>query len=145
MTEDNDANIHELDRAFTLPDVIEDVELRELYEVLVARMRREAEHLPMNTVQQLLIERIAFNYIAMRWYEARRLFAHTTAQKEFNTFWLSMTREFNAQLRAQDDEARNALIKQIVGIITDVLTPEDPAIRERLRDRFSDAFKEYGI
>ena len=55
-----------LDGAFYLPEHIEDTNLRQLYEVLVSRMRREAATLPMNTVQQLLIERIAYNYIVMR-------------------------------------------------------------------------------
>lgn len=140
-----DSNYTDLDAAFTLPEVIEEPALRELYEVLVHRMRQEASHLPMSTVQQLLIERIAYNYIVLRWYEMRSLFAHTTAQKEFNTFWLSMTQEFNRQLRAQDEAARTALIKQIFTIITETLAGEDQSVAARIRARFSSALSEQGF
>jgi hypothetical protein len=49
----------DLDPAFVLPENIADDRLRGLYEVIVQRLRHEARDLPMNTVQQLLIERIA--------------------------------------------------------------------------------------
>jgi hypothetical protein len=144
-SEQSHEDYRDLDAAFTLPDVIEDQALRGLYEVLVARMRDEASHLPMSTVQQLLIERIAYNYIVLRWYEMRQMFAHTTAQKDFNTFWLSMTQEFNRQLRAQDDAARNALLKQIFAIISDTLSGEDSEVSDRLSTRFSQALAEQGF
>src|SRR5690349_10250926 len=111
------SNLEDLDAAFELPDIVDDPKMRALYEVLVARMREEARHLPMNTVQQLLIERIATNYIVLRCKERGELggFAHTSVQKDYNTFWLTMTAEFNRMLGKGDVGAgdRKALLKEV--------------------------------
>lgn len=110
--------LDDLDAAFTLPETVEDVQLRGLYEVLVHRMRKEAENLPMNTVQQLLIERIAYNYIVMRSRERGELggFVNSNSQKDFNAFWLSMTQEFNRMLSKTETlggNERKALLREI--------------------------------
>lgn len=134
-----------LDSIFVLPDNIDDPDLRMAYEVIVARMRREAAHCAVSTVQQLLIERIAYNYIVLRWNEARDSFAHTTAQKEFNSFWLSMTQEFNRTLRSTDQEYRSALLRQIADVISETLAAEDQEVTARILPRFVEAFKELGM
>lgn len=110
--------LDDLDAAFTLPASLEDTQLRALYEVLVHRMRKEAENLPMNTVQQLLIERIAYNYIVMRSRENGEFggFTNANAQKDFNTFWLSMTQEFNRMLGKAEmmgGNERKTLLREI--------------------------------
>lgn len=125
-----------LDTAFSLPENIEDPKLRELYEVLVSRMRKEAEGLAMNTVQQLLIERIAYNYIVMRSREAGDLGGFNTASvaKEFNSFWLSMTQEFNRLLSkpgAMAGHERKTLLHDIQSKILDTInrSVSDPKTR----------------
>jgi hypothetical protein len=140
-----------LDLAFTLPDNIADPNLRQLYEILVVRMRRESAHLPMNTVQQLLIERIAYNYIVMRSKEAARSpqqggFQHATQQKEYNTFWLSMTQEFNKQLKTVDSDFRAQIMKAMAAAVADVLRDiDDPILQSRLRMRIADALEREGL
>lgn len=134
-----------LDSIFVLPDNIDDPELRMAYEIIVARMRKEAAHCAVSTVQQLLIERIAYNYIVLRWNEARDSFAHTTAQKEFNSFWLSMTQEFNRTLRVTDQEYKSALLSQIAEVISETMAVEDPDVVDRIMPRFVDAFKKLGL
>jgi hypothetical protein len=144
------APLDDLDIAFSLPDNIEDERMRRLYEILVARMRREASHLSANTVQQLLIERIAYNYIVLRVKEAAagtaNGFAHATAQKEFNTFWLSMTQEFNKQLKGTDADFRSSFMVEIAKVVQSVIAevPEGP-LRARLRDKLAEAFDERGL
>lgn len=134
-----------LDEIFVLPDNIDDPDLRVAYELIVARMRKEASHCAMSTVQQLLIERIAYNYVVLRWNEARDSFAHTTAQKEFNSFWLSMTQEFNRTLRVTDQEYKTALLGQIAEVISETMAVEDQEVVERIMPRFVDAFKKLGL
>lgn len=140
-----------LDLAFRLPDNIEDANLRQLYEILVVRMRRESAHLPMNTVQQLLIERIAYNYIVMRWKEMQPVgndggFQHATQQKEYNTFWLSMTQEFNKQLRATDADYRAQVLKAMASVVADVLKEiEDPMLQAKMRMRIADNLAREGL
>jgi hypothetical protein len=136
-----------LDAAFTLPDHIEDVKLRELYEVLVNRMRAEAADLPMNTVQQLLIERIAYNYIVMREKERGALggFHNTNSQKDFNTFWLSMTQEFNRMLtkaEVMSGQERKALLREVQQLILNTVNHAvtDPRMRSSLLTSMATAF-----
>lgn len=140
-----------LDLAFHLPENIGDPNLRKLYEILIFRMRRESAHLPMNTVQQLLIERIAYNYIVMRHKEAAISpedggFQHATQQKEYNTFWLSMTQEFNKQLRATDADFRAQVMKAMAVVVADVLKEiEDPILQSRMRMRIADNLAREGL
>lgn len=143
--------LQDLDAAFELPDVVTDPKLRELYEVLVFRMRQEARHLPMNTVQQLLIERIAYNYIVLRSKERGELGGFGTAniQKDYNSFWLGMTSEFNRLLgksEAMSGSDRKALLKDIQSIIVQtVATVEDESVRAHLLEQMATAFEKAGI
>ncbi len=143
--------LEDLDAAFTLPDSVDDPTLRQLYEVLVARMRAEARHLPMNTVQQLLIERIAFNYIVLRAKEGGQLggFAHASIQKDYNTFWLSMTSEFNrllGKVEPLSNADKKGFLREIQAIIVKTLdTVDDPKVRSGLFEKLAAAFQEAGI
>lgn len=141
-----------LDAAFHLSDNVEDEQLRGLYEVLVARMRNEAAELPMNTVQQLLIERIAYNYIVLRDRENGSMggFATASAQKDFNTFWLSMTQEFNRMLcktETMNGSDRKALLKEVQQLILSTVNASvnDPKTRSALLVNMASAFENVKI
>ncbi len=145
-------NLDALDGAFTLPDSVDNPQLRALYEVLVHRMRKEAKDLPMNTVQQLLIERIAFNYIVLRAREAGELGGFTTAagQKDYNTFWLSMTQEFNRMLTKTETlsgNERKVLLKQVQQLILQAVNSSvhDPKTRSDLLSNMAAAFEHVHI
>lgn len=140
--------LEDLDAAFELPEIIEDPKLRGLYEVLVHRMRDEAQHIPMNTIQQLLIERIAYNYIVLRSKERGELGGFNTAsiQKDFNTFWLDMTREFNRMLgkgEAMNTGEKKALLKEIQQVIVQTVskTVADAKTRSDLLVNLATAFE----
>lgn len=142
----------DLDAAFTLPELVEDARLRSLYEVLVQRMRKEAEQLPMNTVQQLLIERIAYNYIIMRARENGDFGGTGTpsAQKEFNAFWLSMTQEFNRMLSKAEQiggHERKNLLREIQQIILQTVNSSvnDPKTRSDILVSMAAAFEHIKI
>jgi len=144
-------NLEELDGAFELPANVSDPKMRELYEVLVAKMRADARHLPMNTVQQLLIERICYNYIVLRSKEAGELggFGSASVQKDYNTFWLSMTSEFNKLLGKVEPLSgadKKAFLREMQQIIVNtVSTVPDPKTRSGLLERFAAAFEHAGI
>ncbi len=146
------ARLDDLDAAFELPDVVEDARLRSLYEVLVHRMRTEAQDLPMNTVQQLLIERIAFNYIVLRSKERGELggFATAAVQKDYNTFWLSMTAEFNKLLGKAESlqgAERKKLLQEIQQTILQTVNASvtDPQTRSALLVNMAAAFENVKI
>jgi hypothetical protein len=143
--------LQELDAAFELPEaMVANERLRGLYEVLVARMRNEARNLPMNTVQQLLIERIATNYIVLKAREAGEGggFTTTAGQKDYNTFWLSMTQEFNRMLgRADAKDDRAALLREMQTIIVNTLatTIADPRQRRMALEKMATAMEKAGV
>lgn len=132
-----------LTRAFQLPEwASEDPELVELHQQIVLHLRHEAAGLPMNTIQQLLLERIAFNYIVLKYKEEHNQFHRPTEQKDFNTWWLSMTQEFNKLLMANQDKLREALLLEVQDIVTSSLSlissPEERrAVRRDLAERFA--------
>lgn len=136
------AGLEDLDGAFELTPLIQDSNLRGLYEVLVARLRSEAAHVPMNTIQQLLIERIAANYIMLKARESVPIgqaggFEHGTALKDFNTFWLRMTAEFNSQLHRSGFSDHEATLRKVRDIIVSELAAvEDGDLRNQLTDKF---------
>jgi hypothetical protein len=140
-----------LDKAFTIPDWLDNAALREVYEVIVARMRTEAAHIPMNTVQQLLIERIAFNYIVMKFRESRPLgdeqgFQHAGVIKDWNTFWLASTREFADLLVKFRPSDKQAILNQVQSAISEVLgTMADTSLRNELLQRFVATFERAGL
>lgn len=139
-------DIASLDGAFELTELVTDQRLRDLYEVIVARLRREAANLPMNTIQQLLIERIAANYILMKARERLPIgdaqgFSHTTAVKDFNTFWLSMTKEFNSTLYRSGVNDHEETIRRVRDIIvSELANVEDDRLRNDLTERFVHRF-----
>ncbi len=146
------ARLDDLDPAFHLPDTVEDQNLRNLYEVIVHRMRTEARDLPMNTVQQLLIERIANNYIFLRARENGQHggFQTAAAQKDYNTFWLSMTQEFNRMLSKADTLTgvdRQKLLRDIQQLIVQTVNGSvtDPKTRSDLLVNMATAFESVKI
>jgi hypothetical protein len=113
-----------LDRLYTLPEWLEDDTLREMYEVLVARLRREIAHVPLSTVQNLLVERLVANYCILRYRENRTLgdaqgFQHAGVEKEFNTYWLAINKQFEDLLIKFKPDDKKALLDHI----KDVLIP----------------------
>ncbi len=139
--------------AYTLPAFVGE-ELQVLHTELVSRLRAEAQHLPhMGTVAELLIERIAFNYIILKYKEGavegdgRIGFTHERNQKEFNTFWLTMTQEFNKITHGGLDasEMKNFIIGQVSDAMSTVLSDLDPTTAAALRERFSHSFAEIGL
>jgi hypothetical protein len=140
-----------LDSLFTLPDWITNQALREAYEVMVARMRHEAANVSMNTVQQLLMERLAFNYVVLRTREDLPLgdlqgFQDARSQRDFNTFWLSTTKEFNDLLAKNIQPNRDGVLLHVQRIVADVLgTIDDGALRNELIQRFVETFEREGL
>lgn len=136
------ADTEGLEFAFELPEYLKDEpQYASMYVSIIERLRREANGLPMSTVQQLLLERIASFYTTMKHKENTGGFTHPSQQKEFMAFWLSMTQEFNKILMAGADHRREALMKEIQAIVSNILESitdpdEKRSVRKMLKDQF---------
>lgn len=130
-----------LAEAFKLPQSIQDSEaMAGLHAEIVLRLRREAAGLSMNTVQQLLLERIATFYVQTKIRELEGV--GVKELRELNSFWLSMTQEFNRLLLASQDKLRDALFMEIQKVLESALkeTVDDADTRKKLRMRLAGDF-----
>lgn len=131
-----------LDWAFHLPaDVPENY--IELHRTIVARLRSEAAGFPMNTIQTLLLERIAYNYVVIRMKEdgVVQRFIRANEARDYNSFWMSMTQEFNKLLSSGQDKLRDVLLLQVKDVVDDAVNSvEDEDTRKKLRLALSEGF-----
>lgn len=119
-----------------------------IYREMVAQLRAEAAGLPMNTVQHLLIERIAYDYVYIRIREEEMRLGDNTStfnrpnvHKEYNNFWLDMTKEFHKQLTSGNDKLREALLMEVQAAVQNAVnTVKDPETRQSLRRTLSEEF-----
>lgn len=125
----------DLDAAFELSPTVVEEKWRLLYEHIVARMRAEADGMPMTVVQQMLLERIAANYIYMKRKESLGQFPSDAAQKQAVTYWLSMTENFNKMLLKKGPEhMRTQIYKEVTEKVLNVFSKiTDPTLRDVLQ------------
>lgn len=158
MTEavDSIPPLDDIDAIFELPDVIDDAQLRTVYESLVVRLRRELQVAlakPPSTIQLLITERAAFNYVLMKQKDKKGVgnqvtgWAHMTAVKEFNAFWLNLAESLNKMMQAGQTEYREALIAQVGTVVNGVLRDEvpDENTRKVLRSRLASELMALGL
>jgi hypothetical protein len=143
------AFLDSLDDAFTLPpELVDNPRLQRLYEVIVSRMRRESQGVPMNTIQTLLMERIALNYIVMKAREQGLINPlSVAAQKDHQTWWLAMTAQFNKQLnKATEMEVKEKILLEVTNVIINVLSKvPDPKLKLQLKQDLMAGFEAAGI
>jgi hypothetical protein len=126
-------------------------ELVDMHEVLVKRFQAEAAHIPMNTVQQLLIERMATHYVFLRWKEGKTKdgqmsgFDHGRDFKDQNTFWLAMTQEFNRLLKQYDPNAPEKQAERLANVLEQVFAGMHVDVAGPLRERFGEALESAGL
>jgi phosphoenolpyruvate carboxylase len=138
------------DSMFAVPQCIKDDEaaddLIEIYWVFVARLQDEVKFLPLNTLQQMLLERVVTNYVLIRWRERKGLksvdgYESAHAAKDANGTWLTTHKELNAQLKLTQDDFRTnyaALVAEAVADSMADFTPEmQPLIRKSLAKHFA--------
>jgi hypothetical protein len=135
------ANWDDLDTAFDLPEGIED-RWRTLFEHLVARVRQETEHLPLNTMVQLQIERNLTLYVKIKQREAAPPgspggYPDQAIALDDNKFWLALTSALNDQvfkMKASDAKAaRDEIMGRLKPVLAEFLQKLPDTHRERLR------------
>jgi hypothetical protein len=133
------ADWERLDSAFTLPEDTPQ-ELAFLYEELCARIRRETDHLPLNALVQLQIERNLYRYIKIKHRERFAIghpqgFASLSEARDEEVLWLNSTKILNDQvfrIRASD---RKAVEDQVKGEVKTVLAAFIEKLPGEHRDR----------
>jgi len=129
----------DLDAAFTLPEGIPD-DLRVLYEHLTARVRRETDHLPLNTLVQLQIERTLSRYIRLKTREMHPIghpdgFATLAEARDEEKLWLEYTKALNDQVFKMKAGDRKAVKDELMGEVKTVLAEFIKRLPEEHRTR----------
>lgn len=141
--------LDDLDRAFKLPEHIseESPELGHLFEVMVIRLRREAQHVGLPTLQLLLIERVANLYVQMKYLEETQGWTKASEQKDFNTFWLAIATELGRNMRGADAEAKQHIVQAMANVVLSVIKTEisDEAEQSLFKQKLANALVEAGL
>jgi len=148
MSADDRTPEERLDPIFDHPEL--DDRWQGMYQEMIAQLRSEAAGLPMSTVQSLLIERIAYDYVYIRMREeemhtgdSSSSFNRPNVHKEYNNFWLDMTKEFHKVLNSGQDKLRQALLLEIQSVVSKAVdTIPDNSIRKSVRLALAEGFAE---
>lgn len=110
--------------------------LKEIHKVVIARLLDEAPDA--DTLELMLMERVAFLYIYIRAKENKQLFAHDRAYKETLQLWVGLAADLRKQrLRSvEEDKIRMEVIKEVAVALKEALKGIDPAKSAEVQDRF---------
>jgi hypothetical protein len=141
------------DSMYSLPQFVSEStpDLVETFNVLLVRLQREMSESGCNTLDYMLMERDLNNYIILKWRERRATgqaggFEHTTAAKDFNSFWLGTHKELNARMSAKSPEDIKAGVVALHAKGLEYgLAKLDAVTAERVRRVLSSAFAEVGL
>lgn len=125
-------------------------DLVEMHAVLLKRLQDESIGVGLTTIQQLLLERIAFNYVIVRWRETTMGsdtgFENAKHHKDFNTYWLSMTQEWHRVLQSKtSDHVRHALLEAVGSAMSKAFEGLHEDVALPLKERFASAFADMGL
>jgi len=131
---------------FHVPEEVSgDERLSGIYNEIVQNLRREVEGIPMTTVQNLLIERIATLYVIIK----RRDETDTwlpRQQKEYNAQFLAAGAEFNKLLQNNQEQQRLATVGKIQGALLAAINRlPDPEARRAMKEFIADEFVKAGL
>lgn len=140
-----EGNLPDLGPAFRLPEAVAaDPDLVELYVQTVNRMRQESRGIPMHTVQEFLLERIATQYVLIRYREIHNDWVGlgVTASRDANQQWLDLVKEWNKVLASGHEKLRDAVLQEVQQAVLDgialVRAEEDrKALRLHFQERFA--------
>lgn len=125
--------------AWKLPDEFP-AEYHTLHQEVLTRLRNEARAVSMSTVQSLIMERIAYFYVAMKYKESTSEIG-LKEQKEMLDFWLKTTTEFNRMLQASENKSKTTFLVEIHNILRNSLKQvPDPEIRRLLSSTWNEEF-----
>lgn len=133
-----------LEGAFALPDHLPE-EYHALHTEILNRLRNEARAVSMSTVQTLIMERIAYFYVVMKYKESTSEIG-LKEQKEMLDFWLKTTTEFNKMLQASESKSRTTLLVEVQNVLRGSLKHvKDPDTARLLSQQWSEEFARIDI
>lgn len=120
-------------------------EFMDLYDSIISNLHFEARDAKrdMTTFEQLLLERVAFMYVYVRYAEAQGEFNGALQHRQANQFWLDMSKEFEARTKPTDISRFSRTIQKAFTRALDAI--DDPVKRAQVGDIFGQALEEAGL
>lgn len=146
MTTPSADGFPELGPQFELPLAIaDDPEMVVLYHDSIRKLISESRGLPMHTVQEFLLERIATKYVIMKWRERSNTWVGVNTEKDYASGWLDLVKEWNKVLASGQQQLRDAIMSEVEVLLVEGLEQvADDATRKTLRLYFKEAFARLG-
>lgn len=134
--------VNGLESIFVLPDhIASDARILGWYNEMTEQLRREAQGVPMQAAQYLLMERIAYTYANMRYQEFTNPDLSDRARQANQDAWQKMIDQFNRLLEKHNDKVVNEMLVKVQDILkTRLPLVSDPAERAALRRALGEDF-----
>lgn len=101
--------------------------------------------MPMHTVQEFLLERIATKYVIMKYRERTDSWRGVSSERDFSSHWLDLVKEWDKVLASSQEKLRDAILAEVEGIVIEgIQQVPDDNIRKSLRLYFKEAFAQLG-
>lgn len=132
--------------AYALPADLPD-DLRALHAEIITALRNESRAVSVGTNVKMLVERMAYFYIAMKYRELTAAEPLSLKeQKEMLDFWLKIHSEYNRLITSAESKSRVALLESVMEVLRDSLSEiEDPEKQMALQATWRKRFGELGI
>lgn len=132
---------------FKYPEVIRNFpEYMEVYDEIEQSLKKDIDHLEMNSTLQALMERICTVYVMIRYRENTR-WQFPGDQKEYNSNFLNLVKEFNKIVDTSQDVKIEKFKSDLIGVIQSNIQKhvDDPSIRKNIFEDIAADLDKKGI
>lgn len=120
-------------------EAIGDEALQLIYSEVVARLQQENPDA--DTIESMMIERVAFLYVHIRHKETKKLFAHDRSHKETLQLWVTMAAQLQKK-RTQEQDLEEIKDKIVGAVQLAVMDATKAALPLDMRKDFQEKFLE---
>lgn len=131
-----------LDDIFMLPEhLAQHPQISRWHDEQVRKLRADAAGVPMSSVQEMLLERIAFSYADMRYKEMTNPNRTARDRRDDNAAFMGMLDSFNRLLEKHNDKIVTDMLLQVQEIIKEAIEMvSDESEKIALRRFLAEAF-----
>jgi hypothetical protein len=119
--------------SMNLPSEMVNENLQLLHAEIVSQLKKEAPDA--DTLEQMLMERVAFLYVFIRAKETKQMFAHDRAYKETMQLWVGMAADLRKQRQTADalEVIKSQVTAEVADAVNSALKSFDPEVRKQLK------------
>ena len=117
--------------------------LQFLYSEVIARLREENSGA--GTLELMMMERIAFLFMYMKFMEARKTFKYDTDYRAVLQLWSGLVNDLSKMLVKSPEEVKDAVLSAVSGAIASAMNDLPADQRELIGERLASSFEKAGL